>query len=160
MRWSSMAAVLLAAGCSDGTGPDNRELYGAYFLSSLNGEALPATPEEFPEGYVLLGAHLGFYQVVLPAGLALTSPPEFSEAGLVQYRQVVRDPEGTEQIWQVNLEYRVARGELRINLCPPLALCLAATELVGPASRDELVLTHYFAQEPREVYRFIADLPD
>jgi len=160
MRWSSIAGVLLAAGCYDGTGPDNRELFGAYFLSSLNGEPLPASLEELPEGYLLVGAHLGFYQVVLPSGLSLTSPPEFSEAGLVRYSQVVRDPEGAEQIWQVNLGYTVANGELRINLCPPLALCIAPTELVGPASRDELVLTHYFAQEPREVYRFIADLPD
>lgn len=146
-----LALLVLLLGCHNPATPG--ELYPGYFLSSVDGRPLPTATPDLPDGYVLVSGALGFGSSALPGDVDVV-------AGLVTYTQIVRDPDQVTQHWTTDLSYSVSGGELRINLCPPLALCIVSTELVGPADRTELVLTHVLAGQPRAVYRFLATLPD
>jgi hypothetical protein len=146
-------SALLACGiiaCGDGgTGPS--ALYPSYFLSEIDGQLLPASGHDLPDGAVVLSAHLQFPRRGRPRG---------SDPSVVSYYRQIRFADQTTDTGTVELLYTVAEGELHIDLCPPTADCLVASELIGPADRNELVLTHYLANAPQSVYRFFAVLPD
>ncbi|MGE0553851.1 MAG: hypothetical protein AB7R55_10525 [Gemmatimonadales bacterium] len=148
------AALLLVSlavvGCDEGLGPGS-SLYSSYFLSTIDGQLLPAPDDEVPEGAVVVAATLSFPR----AGRARDG-----ETALAGYIRRIRLADQTEQEVRIDLNYRVTDGELTIDLCPPLAFCLVPTLLVGPADRDELLLTHYLANAPGSIYRFFAALPD
>jgi hypothetical protein len=65
-------------------------------------------------------------------------------------------PDQTIQRSTSDLLYTIENDELRINLCPPLALCITTTELVGPVPEGalELVLTHYIGGQAGPVSHF------
>ena len=144
-------AVALALGCAAGVGPS--PLYHNYFLSAVDGDPLPVPFAE--DGSELIASSLGFG----PGGRPRVPGPS---AGTVNYTVIVRQADGSQQHSTVQLDYAVSDGTLVINLCPPLALCIVQTELVGPilGPTDELVLTHYLAGNPGSVYRFFPTLPD
>jgi len=152
MRFPAVLLLVPLAilGCDEGLGPGS-SLYSSYFLSTIDGQLLPAPDSEVPEGAVVVAATLSFPR----AGRAREG-----EAALVRYIRRIRLADQTEQEVRIDLNYQVTDGELTIDLCPPLALCLVPTVLVGPADRDELLLTHYLANRPRSVYRYFAALPD
>jgi hypothetical protein len=141
---------LLALGCDSRIGPS--PLYSSYFLSTVDGHPLPAPFT--PEGWVLLSSTLGFDQRHL---LAATPP-----TGMVSYMVVLRRPDQTIEQSTIGLNYSIHDGILRIDLCPPLALCIVNTELVGTVTgrTNELVLTNYLAGTPGSVYRYFPSLPD
>jgi len=143
--------VLLTAGCDSAAGPS--PLYPSYFLSAIDNDPLPVPFAE--DGSVLLAGSLGFGDGE-PG--ATTGPV----TGLVSYSTVIRRPDQSLAHSTVDLDYTISDGVLRINLCPPLALCILSTELVGPVAgrTSELVLTHYLAGSPTAVYRFFPSLPD
>jgi hypothetical protein len=60
----------------------------------------------------------------------------------------------------VELEFEVEDGDVRIDLCPLLALCVLPTALDGRVDDRELVLTHFLGGESRAVYRYTAALPE
>jgi len=144
-----MAAVQL--GCSTSTAPS--QLSSSYFLSSLDGKPLPITYAE--TGSMLVSSILDFGTLGRPRE---TTPVQ----GLVRYVVDIRRPDQFIDHSEVDLNYSIEEGTLRINLCPSLALCIVATELVDPIDPDggELVLTHYFSGKAGSVYRFVAALPD
>ena len=139
-----MATVQL--GCGSSTAPS--QLSSSYFLSTLDGEPLPVPYGA--DGTILVASILDFG--------ALGRPREITPAqGLVRYVVDVRRPDRFIDHSEVDLNYSIEEGTLRINLCPSLALCLIATELVGPIDTDgaELVLTHYLSGKAGSVYRFV-----
>lgn len=150
-RRALLLALALAAGCDgDPIGPS--ALYPGYFLASIDGDLLPAPADDLPEGGVVLAAGLAFPRGMRARG-ADGSP-------FVTYSRLLQLPGQDPERILVQLNYTLADGQLTVNLCPPYALCLIRTELVGPATRDSLVLTHYLGNQPRSVYRFYAALPD
>jgi hypothetical protein len=150
MRRIVLLALAGLLGCTTSTGPS--PLYSSYFLSTLDGKPLPV--DFGTDGSRLDALWLGFDTGVRPrAGQPVT--------GRVRYTQIIRRPDQTIDHSSVQLNYTIQDQVLRIDLCPPGALCLVATELVGPVgNRDQLLLTHYLAGQPGSVYRFGAALPD
>ncbi len=146
-----LGAAALALACAGGVGPS--PLYHNYFLSAVDGDPLPVPYSE--DGSELISGSLGFG----PGGRPRAPGPA---TGTVNYTLIVRQADGTQQHSTVQLDYAVSNGELRINLCPPLALCIVSTELVGPilGPTEELVLTHHLAGNPGSVYRYFPTLPD
>ena len=143
--------VLLTVACDSAAGPS--PLYPSYFLSAVDNAPLPVPFAE--DGSVLLAGSLSFAD--WEPGAA-TGPV----TGLVSYSTVVRRPDLSLAHATVELDYTISDGVLRINLCPPLALCIVSTELIGPITgrTSELVLTNYLAGSPAAVYRFFPSLPD
>lgn len=151
-RLLMVATLGLAAACAQSVEPPS-PLYPSYFLATVDGAPLPVA---FEGGATLLSSHLVFAD---PEALMLTGGVS---TGMVRYIQRFRLADQTEQASEVQLDYQVAGDELRINLCPPLALCIAQTELVGTITNptDPLPLTHYLAGQARSVYRYFPALPD
>jgi len=143
--------VAVQLGCGTSTAPS--QLSSSYFLSTLDGEPLPVPYGA--DGTILVASILDFGTLGRPRE---TTPAQ----GLVRYVVDVRRPDRFIDHSEVDLNYSTEDGVLRINLCPSLALCIVATELVGPIDPDggELVLTHYFSGKAGSVYRFVAALPD
>lgn len=154
---TALALAGALAACEDGpTGPAPNGLYRGYFLSTVNGNPLPTATPDLPVGFTLVASQLSF-----PNPASQTRPRGGRPIlGFVAYTQVLRDGQGIDHPSTVQLGYTVSEGELRINLCPPFALCIAPTELVGPVDGTELLLTHYLSNQARSVYRFVASLPD
>lgn len=128
-------------------------LYPSYFLSQLDGEFLPAPYGA--DGSLLVAGSLGFGRDGRPRS-------EGPRSGMVKYSQTIRLPDQSEQRSSIDLEYTIADGVFRINLCPPLALCITTTELIGPIlwPTEELVLTHYVGGMPGSVFRYFPTLPE
>jgi hypothetical protein len=131
---AAAGAALALAACS--TSPD--ETADRYLLAAIDGQSLPAPSKDLPDGYFVLAATLDF------------DPGN----GLVRYTQTIRDTEQQAQTSSVDLEFTRTKDSIAINLCPPLALCILRTELVGTATSSSLVLTHILGAEPRSTYRF------
>jgi len=150
-RVLGLIALGLALGCTDSVGPV--AVYPGYSLSQLDGQYLPIPWGG--DGSVLLALSLSFVDEVRPRS-------EGPVAGTVSYTTLIRPPNQTAQRFVIDLDYSVENGILRINLCPPLALCITSTELVGSitAPYDELVLTHYLGGNPGSVYRFFPALAE
>ena len=146
-----LPAVLLSQGCGNPIEPS--PLYPTYFLSAVDGQSLPVPFGD--DGSLLLSGGLGFGD---------GEPPRATEpvTGLVSYTISVRRPDQALEHSTIELDYSISDGVLRINLCPPLALCIVSTELVGPilGRTSELVLTHHLAGTPGPVYRYFPSLPD
>lgn len=144
-------AVLLTVGCGNAIGPS--PLYPSYFLSAVDGKLLPVPFAG--DGSVLVASSLGFIDWERPR----TTEPV---TGLVSYTISVRRPDQSLEHSTIELDYSISDGVLRINLCPPLALCIVSSELVGPilGRTSELVLTNYLAGNPGSVYRYFPSLPD
>ena len=121
----------------------------------MDGLHLPVPYGE--DGTVLVGGHLGFGDGMRARDLA-AGPLE----GTVRYTVITRRPGHPEQLASVDLDYEIRDGVLTINLCPPLALCITTTELIGPVGSptDELVLTHHIGGTPGSVFRYFPNLPD
>ena len=147
----TILGLMLAQGCASPAGPS--PLYPGYFLTSVDGDPLPAPYGT--DGSMLVSGSLGFGDSDRPR----TTGPV---TGMVTYTLVVRRPDQSLEHSTMQLDYSISDGVLRINLCPPLALCIVSTELVGPilGRTSELVLTNYLAGAPGSVYRYFPSLPD
>ena len=141
--------VLLFAGCDSPVNPG--PLNPSYYLVNIDDKYLPVPWGG--DGSVLIDASLRFDRETRPRAPAPTS-------GTVHYTLSVRMPDQTIQRSTSDLLYTIENDELRINLCPPLALCITTTELIGPLPDPPLalVLTHYLGGQPGTVYRFSAVL--
>ena len=150
-RTLTILAALLTPACGNTVQPS--PLYSSYFLTAVDGAPLPVRFTE--DGSVLLAGSLTF-----PDGSRPRAPGPAD--GLVSYTILVRRPDQTQEHSTIELNYSIRDGVLRIDLCPPLALCFASTELVGPilGPAEELVLTHYLGGTPGSVYRYFPSLPD
>ena len=148
---TSILGTILILACTSPVDPS--PLYPGYSLMRVDDQFLPVPWGE--DGSVLISASLLFGGEMRPREPA---PPN----GTVQYTLWIRMPDYTVQRSTVDLDYTIENAELRINLCPPLALCITTTELVGPVSDPslELVLTHYVGGTPGTVYRYSAALPE
>ena len=126
-------------------------VHPSYYLTNVDDKFLPIPWGG--DGSVLIDASLRFEQETRPRAPAPTN-------GIVHYTLSVRMPDQTIQRSTADLFYTIENDELRINLCPPLALCITTTELVGPVPDPplSLVLTHYLGGQPGAVYRFSAVL--
>lgn len=143
--------TLLVLACTSPSDPS--PLYPGYFLSRVDSEYLPVPFGD--DGSVLLAASLSFSGNVRPREGA-------TPIGTVHYTLLIRQADQTVQHSTVDLDYTIQDAELHINLCPPLALCITTTELIGPVldRNEELVLTHYVGGTPGTVYRYFPALPD
>jgi len=141
--------AILSCGSPVGPGP----LYPGYFLSKVDDQYLPVPYGE--DGSLLLAASLSFSPDPRPR------EPE-APGGTVHLSLFIRRPDQTTQQSLQDLVYTIQNGEVHINLCPPLALCITTTELIGPVldRYEELVLTHYLAGQPGTVYHYFPALPD
>jgi hypothetical protein len=147
----AVVALALSA-CTSTAEPSG--LYSSYFLSAIDGDLLPAPTKDLPAGSVVESGYLFFGRQGRPRAAAN------DRTGVVTYTRTVRDPNQQVETVSLELAYSISHGELRIDLCPPGALCLVPTELAGPVDASTLVLTHMLAGSPRSVYRFHAALPD
>ena len=144
-------ALIAGAGCAESTEPT--PLYSSYFLSTVDGKPLPVPLGA--DGVSLVANVLAFGDQGRPrAGT--------SADGMVRYILEVRRPDQSLEHSEIDLNYQIRGDELRIDLCPPLALCITTTELVGTIGErtDDLVLTNYVGGMPGSVYRFVPTLPD
>jgi hypothetical protein len=143
-------ALLSAASCAESTAPST--LYSSYDLASVDGQPLPVP--WLDDGTTLTGIVLEFTNERTRRAMA----PE----GVVQYRLTVRRPDHSIEHSEIGLNYQIRGNELRIDLCPPLALCITTTELVGTIGEPiyELVLTNYTGGVAGSVYRFVRVLPE
>lgn len=148
--WVVLAAAV-QLGCGTSTAPS--QLSSSYFLSTLDGKPLPVPYGA--DGSMLIASMLDFGTLGRPRE---ATPPQ----GTVRYVVEVQRPDQFIDHSEVDLNYAIEEGTLRINLCPRGALCIIASELVGPINDDpaELVLTHYLGGKAGSVYRFVAQLPD
>jgi hypothetical protein len=137
--------LLGLAACSNTVGP-GVGLLTHYTLTSVDGVALPAPTSDLPEGWVVELAQLEFPRD-RPRGAG----------SFVWYIQLIRGPDNTTNLSRTQLEFTVDGSHVSINLCPPLALCIVQTELIGEHLGDQLVLTHYLANQARSLYRFTED---
>jgi len=144
----SIALGLLAC-TGEVTGPTG--LYPGYSLVSFDGQFLPASDGDTPEGAVIIAANLDFPREDRSRG---------GRSQYVSHTRWFRFADGTVERLTLELEFEVADGEVRINLCPPLALCIVTTELIGRVDDRDLVLTHVLAGQPRGIYRYMAALPE
>ena len=138
-------ALLSAASCAESTTPS--PLNPGYFLSTVDGTPLPVPFG--PDGWTLVATWLEFGEAGRPrAGANLD--------GLVRYVLDLGRPDHSLEHSEIDLNYEVRGNELRIDLCPPLALCITTTELVGTIGEagDDLVLTNYTGGVRGSVYRF------
>ncbi len=144
-------ATLLVLACT--TPSDPSPLYPGYFLSRVDDQYLPVPFGS--DGSVLLAASLSFSASVRPR-------EGETPFGTVHYTLLIRQPDQTVQHSTVDLAYTIQDAELHINLCPPFALCITTTELIGPVldRYEELVLTHYVGGTAGTVYRYFPSLPD
>ena len=140
-------AVAVHLGCGSSTAPS--PLYAHYTLMSLDGKPLPVAFGQ--DGSMLVSGFLDFGTLARPRG------PE-PVSGTVTYALDFQRPDQSIDHSKSQLNYSIREGMLRIDLCPPGALCITTTELVGPFAdhQAELVLTHYVAGTPMSVYRFVA----
>jgi len=144
-------ALIAGAGCAESTEPT--PLYSSYFLSTVDGKPLP----------VPLGADgVSLVANVLAFGDQGRPRPGTSADGTVRYILEVRRPDQSLEHSEIDLNYQIRGDELRIDLCPPLALCITTTELVGTIGErtDDLVLTNYVGGMPGSVYGFVPTRPD
>ena len=141
--------VLALSGCTYATEPSG--LYSSYFLSAIDGDLLPAPSSDLPEGYTVESGWLGFGRADRPRG---------NLGDTVTYTLTVRGPNQQVETRTLRLSYSITKAQLRIDLCPPGALCLVPNELVGPVDATALLLTHMLAGTARSVYLFHAALPD
>ena len=148
-----LLALVLAAqlGCGASTAPSS--LFSRYLLRSLDGKSLPVAFGQ--DGSMLVSGLLDFGTLVRARG------PE-PVSGTVRYVLEIRRPDQSVDRSDTHLNYTIQDEVVRIDLCPPGALCITTTELVGPldSQTTELVLTHYVAGRPQSVYRFVADRTD
>jgi hypothetical protein len=107
------------------------------------------------EGTMLVGSSLVFGDSDRPRAGGTVD-------GLVLYVLDVKRPGQPQEHSSIELNYQIQGDELRIDLCPPLALCIAETILVGTIEgrTDPLVLTHYLGGRAESVYRYFPALPD
>lgn len=144
--------LVALAGCAESTAPPSRLNHG-YSLSTVDGKPLPMPLSD--DGTMLVANTLVFDDAVRPrAGTAVD--------GLVLYTLDVKRPGEPLEHSEIELNYQVRGDELRIDLCPPLALCLAETVLVGTITgrTDPLSLRHYLAGRAGSEYRFLPVLPE
>lgn len=151
-RFLLALALAAQAGCAESTEP-TASLYSSYSLMSVDGKLLPVPWLE--DGSTLVGTVLAFGTGNRPRAGADVD-------GLVRYITMIRRPDQSVEHSEMELNYSLREDELRINLCPSLALCIVSTELVGTVGEptDPLVLTHYLAGAAGSVYRFVPTLPD
>ena len=150
-RGMLLLAVVLLLGCSTTTAPFPP--YSRYSLAAVDGKPLPI--EYGSDGSKLVANTLDFGGAILPGGDAELH-------GTVRYVLDVQRPDQSVDHSETSLNYVIQGDVLRVDLCPPGALCITTTELVGSISGDraELVLTHEVAAKPLSQYRFVATLPD
>lgn len=150
-RVAMLLAALLVLGCQNSVQPS--PLYTSYFLTAVDDKPLPVPFAE--DGSVLLAGSLGFGTLDRPRAGETTQ-------GTVSYTILVRRADQSQEHSTIALYYTIQDGELRINLCPPFAFCIASTELVGPIPEafHELVLTHYLGGNAVATYRYFPSLPD
>lgn len=125
-------------------------LYPGYSLVTINGKFLPTRDDDTPPDAEIISGSLSFDR----------ARPRAGTPGVVTYSRWLRRPNQPLERVTLELDYTVADGILRINLCPPLALCIITTELVGPAQVDRLVLTHFLGGVAGTVYQFHPALPE
>ncbi len=154
MRTSKLILGLgLGLACSSPVQPD--PLYPSYVLTTVDGQFLPVPWGQ--DGATLVDAWLRFDR---------DPRPRAGEIGVlngtVRYSVRIRLPDQTVQQSIVDLDYSIQSSQLRINLCPPLALCILSTELVGiiPGPALELELTHFLGGMAEQVYRYSASLAE
>lgn len=147
-----LLALVALAGCAESTAPPS-PLNRGYSLSTVDGKPLPVPLTD--DGVMLVANTLVFDTPDRPrAGTAVD--------GLVRYILDVRRPDQSLEHSEIELNYQVRGDELRIDLCPPLALCLVETVLVGTITgrTDPLILRHYLAGRAGSEYRFFPVLPE
>ncbi len=153
---TGLALAGAVAACGGPTGPGSGTLAPSYFLSSVDGKPLPTTTNNLPPGWTLTGAALGFPATVFEGRPRGTTPVQ----DLVTYTEFVTDDQQMPQTWTSQLAFTLTGDQLTINLCPPLALCIARTELVGTVQGGALLLTHYLGDQPQNVYQYFPALQD
>jgi hypothetical protein len=126
--------VLVAAACATGPSPQS----SLYSLAEIDGRPLPTGSKDLPEDYLVLAGSLDF-------GLG---------NGLVRRSETFRPPNQAAESHSIELNYTRDKSVVVINLCPPLALCFARTELVGSASGSDLLLTHELGGRTQSTYRY------
>jgi len=150
-----LPALLLsvAVACADPAGPSPSLLYSSYFLFSVDGKFPPVPLGS--DGTMLLSSWLGFGDGGRPRGGTTMD-------GMVRYVQEVQRPGYPPERSDIYLNYQIRGDELRIDLCPPLALCIIESELVGTIEgrTAPLALTHYLGGQAGSVYQFYPALPD
>ena len=138
-----LATMFVLAACS--TGP--AQAGTAYFLRSIDGRNLP-TANGLPTGFELVFETLAFPTDWRPR----TGDPA---SGLARITTIVRGPDQRTERSATDHNFTVTGDQIRINLCPSLALCIVSTELVGTLSgSNDLVLTHVLGGQKRSVYHF------
>ncbi|HEX9166464.1 MAG TPA: hypothetical protein VF862_11185 [Gemmatimonadales bacterium] len=151
-RFLLLIALAAATGCAESTAPPS-PLYASYSLSSVDGKLLPVPITD--DGAMLVANTLAFDDHGRPrAGTTVD--------GLVRYILDVRRPDQSLEHSEIALNYQVRGDELRIDLCPPLALCIAETILVGTITgrTDPLILRHYLGGREQSEYRYFPVLPE
>lgn len=150
-----LPALLLTAAvaCADTAGPSPSPLYPGYFLQSVDGRFLPMPVGT--DGAMLVASSLWFGDGSRPRTGNTVD-------GTVRHMQEVQRPGQPPERSDIDLNYQIQGDELRIDLCPPLALCIVETELIGTVEgrTAPLVLTHYLGGQPGSVFRFFPALPD
>jgi hypothetical protein len=144
-------AIAVQLGCGTSTAPS--PFASTYFLSTVDGKPLPVAFGT--DGSMLVAGMLNFGRGTRPRGPNPVNGTVYYVLNIERPDHSVDEPES----W---LNYSIRDGVLRIDLCPPEALCLVATELVGPIGdyAGELVLTYTLGGIPGSVYRFVAVLLD
>lgn len=146
-------AFMIAVQLGCGTPTDPSPFSSAYFLATVDGNPLPVAFGT--DGSMLVAGLLDFGRGTRPRG-----PDPVS--GTVYYVLNIERPDHSVDESESRLNYSIRDGVLRIDLCPPEALCLVATELVGPIGdyAAELALTYTVGGIPGSVYRFVAAVVD
>ena len=137
MKLRALAVLIGAAGiaaCTTGPAVD----VDHYTLVAVDDHPLPAASKDLPEGYLIVAASLDFDPVT----------------SLVRHSETIRQPDQGVESSSIDLNYIRDGTSVTINLCPPLALCFAQTELIGTVDGAELRLTHHLAGTTRSSYLF------
>lgn len=140
--------LIILAGCHGSPiEAPNSLVRTAYFLSSIDGKALPATVIGWPPDQRIERASMAF---------DLFRPLRDRDEGIVSYGMIVSGRTDTN-----DHRYRVIGGVLHIDLCPVGSRCPGAVyELVGPLDPDRLMLTYSTGGMASSVLRFHLLLPD
>lgn len=148
MKSLTIAAALIGMTLSAcATAPAGGDTARVWYLTAVNGRPLP-DQGDLPAGYHLEAESLTFPSEIRPR----SGGPE---TGMIRMTRTARNPEGRLETSEVDLAYVITGTDIRVNLCPPLALCIQQTELIGTIGAQEATMTHYLGGRPTNTYRFV-----
>jgi hypothetical protein len=148
MKHLRIAAALIGmslAACA--TAPTGDDIARVWYLTAVDGRPLP-DQGDLPAGYHLVAESITFPSEIRPR----SGGPE---TGMIRMARTARNPAGRLEASEVDLAYVITGSDIRINLCPPLALCIQQTELIGTIGAQESTMTHYLGGTATNTYRFV-----